>query len=205
MRQGRAERSRYSIHSQAWVRMPREPAGEHGSCSQMGKAEERNTNAPTASARAPHRCRRHLDSSVAVSCRTWRPRGAASRGVRAAPPRRFGVNLIPRGQDPRRRRWATDGCRSPPHSRVRAQTSYPSSTPWPGNERREHDLELAAFSRATAHAGDGRIIYVAALGDDPDSEHLVQSRQEVGAALGAAACGRRARAAVVLGGGSIWL
>ena len=73
-----------------------------------------------------------------------------------------------------------------------------------GTDFRARDLELAtAFGRAAARAGIGRIVYVGALGDDPSSEHLV-SRQEVGAALGAAGVPVvELRAAVVIGSGSI--
>jgi len=73
-----------------------------------------------------------------------------------------------------------------------------------GTDFRARDLELAtAFGRAAARAGIGRIVYVGALGDDPGSEHLV-SRQEVGAALGAAGVPVvELRAAVVIGSGSI--
>jgi uncharacterized protein YbjT (DUF2867 family) len=51
---------------------------------------------------------------------------------------------------------------------------------------RQMDLRLAtAFGRAAARAGVARIVYLGALGSAPNSAHL-SSRQEVGAALGAA-------------------
>jgi uncharacterized protein YbjT (DUF2867 family) len=73
-----------------------------------------------------------------------------------------------------------------------------------GGEFRDLDLRLATtFGRAAAEAGSGRIVYVGALGEAPDSAHLA-SRQEVGAALGAAGTPVvELRAAVVLGSGSI--
>jgi uncharacterized protein YbjT (DUF2867 family) len=73
-----------------------------------------------------------------------------------------------------------------------------------GIDFRTRDLELAtAFGRAASRAGVGRIVYLGALGDDPASEHLL-SRQEVGAALGAAGVPVvELRAAVVVGSGSI--
>jgi uncharacterized protein YbjT (DUF2867 family) len=73
-----------------------------------------------------------------------------------------------------------------------------------GSEFRHLDLRLATtFGRAATEAGVGRIVYVGALGEAPDSAHLA-SRQEVGAALGAAgAAVVELRAAVVLGSGSI--
>ena len=73
-----------------------------------------------------------------------------------------------------------------------------------GEEFRQLDLRLATtFGQAAADAGVGRIVYVGALGEAPDSAHLA-SRQEVGAALGAAGTAVvELRAAVVLGSGSI--
>jgi uncharacterized protein YbjT (DUF2867 family) len=69
---------------------------------------------------------------------------------------------------------------------------------------RDRDRDLAAaFGRAAARAGVGRVVYLGGLGRDPSSEHLV-SRQEVGVALGAAGVPVvELRAAVVLGSGSI--
>jgi uncharacterized protein YbjT (DUF2867 family) len=73
-----------------------------------------------------------------------------------------------------------------------------------GGDFRDVDLRLATtFGRAAAAAGGGRIVYVGALGASPDSAHLA-SRQEVGAALGAAGTAVvELRAAVVFGSGSI--
>src|SRR4051794_41125653 len=73
-----------------------------------------------------------------------------------------------------------------------------------GASFRERDFELAStFGKAAARAGVGRLVYLGGLGDDPTSEHLA-SRQEVGAALGAAGVPVvELRAAVVLGSGSI--
>jgi uncharacterized protein YbjT (DUF2867 family) len=73
-----------------------------------------------------------------------------------------------------------------------------------GGDFRDVDLRLATtFGRAAATAGVGRIVYVGALGDSPDSAHLA-SRQEVGSALGAAGTAVvELRAAVVFGSGSI--
>ena len=73
-----------------------------------------------------------------------------------------------------------------------------------GGEFRELDLHLATtFGRAADRAGVGRIVYVGALGETPDSAHLA-SRQEVGGALAAAGTAVvELRAAVVLGSGSI--
>jgi uncharacterized protein YbjT (DUF2867 family) len=69
---------------------------------------------------------------------------------------------------------------------------------------RSRDLRLAtAFGTAAARAGVERVIYVGGLGSDPSSDHLA-SRQEVGAALGAAGVQVvELRAAVILGSGSI--
>jgi uncharacterized protein YbjT (DUF2867 family) len=73
-----------------------------------------------------------------------------------------------------------------------------------GGDFRNADLRLATtFGRAAAAAGVGRIVYVGALGDTPDSAHLA-SRQEVGTALGAAGTAVvEIRAAVVFGSGGI--
>ena len=73
-----------------------------------------------------------------------------------------------------------------------------------GGEFRELDLHLATtFGRAADRAGVGRIVYVGALGETPDSAHLA-SRQEVGEALAAGGTAVvELRAAVVLGSGSI--
>ncbi len=69
---------------------------------------------------------------------------------------------------------------------------------------RARDLRLAeSFGRAAGAAGVDRIVYLGGLGQDPTSEHLA-SRQEVGAALGAAGVAVvELRAAVILGAGSI--
>jgi uncharacterized protein YbjT (DUF2867 family) len=69
---------------------------------------------------------------------------------------------------------------------------------------RARDLRLAeAFGRAASAVGVERIVYLGGLGQDPTSEHLA-SRQEVGAALGAAGVAVvELRAAVILGAGSI--
>jgi uncharacterized protein YbjT (DUF2867 family) len=73
-----------------------------------------------------------------------------------------------------------------------------------GGEFRSADLRLATtFGQAAAEAGLRRIVYVGALGDDPDSAHLA-SRQEVGSALGAGGVSVvELRAAMVFGSGSI--
>jgi uncharacterized protein YbjT (DUF2867 family) len=73
-----------------------------------------------------------------------------------------------------------------------------------GSDFRDADLRLAtSFGRAAAEAGVGRIVYVGALGEAPDSAHLA-SRQEVGTALGAAGTAVvELRAAVVFGSGGI--
>ncbi len=73
-----------------------------------------------------------------------------------------------------------------------------------GGDFRDADLRLATtFGRAAAEAGVGRIVYLGALGDAPDSAHLA-SRQEVGSALGASGTSVvELRAAVVFGSGGI--
>ncbi len=73
-----------------------------------------------------------------------------------------------------------------------------------GGDFRARDRELAeTFGAAAAAAGVGRIVYLGGLGEDPSSEHL-QSRQEVGHALGADGVPVvELRAAVILGAGSI--
>ncbi|MCU1458421.1 MAG: NAD(P)-dependent oxidoreductase [Actinomycetia bacterium] len=73
-----------------------------------------------------------------------------------------------------------------------------------GGDFRSRDRELAeTFGAAAAAAGVGRIVYLGGLGEDPTSEHL-QSRQEVGRALGDAGVPVvELRAAVILGAGSI--
>ena len=73
-----------------------------------------------------------------------------------------------------------------------------------GGDFRGADLRLATtFGRAAAEAGVGRIVYLGALGDAPDSAHLA-SRQEVGSALGASGTSVvELRAAVVFGSGGI--
>jgi uncharacterized protein YbjT (DUF2867 family) len=73
-----------------------------------------------------------------------------------------------------------------------------------GDDFRDADLRLATtFGHAAAEAGVGRIVYLGALGDAPDSAHLA-SRQEVGSALGATGTAVvELRAAVVFGSGGI--
>ncbi len=73
-----------------------------------------------------------------------------------------------------------------------------------GGDFRAEDRRLAeTFGAAAAAAHVGRIVYLGGLGEDPSSEHL-QSRQEVGRALGEAGVPVvELRAAVILGAGSI--
>jgi uncharacterized protein YbjT (DUF2867 family) len=73
-----------------------------------------------------------------------------------------------------------------------------------GDDFREIDrAQATAFGRSAANAGVRRIVYLGALGNDPQSAHLA-SRHEVGKALGLADVDTvELRAAVVFGSGSV--